>query len=328
MDGSNGTDTVSYAFAAENTDPMAETNGVVVDLFAGTATGFNINDQLSNIENIVGSDYDDILSGGSAVTGVQIDGGAGDDVLSGTLGDDVLWGGSGNDIFRGFLGNDIMHGGDGDDIFTSNLGGNAGNHTQYGDAGNDSFSWAGNNSGHSGSLTIHGGEGEDTVSVSATGTMGNIQYYADHFIANGITSTYDGIEHFTFNTPTLSVIAGAGDDVISLSGANTLDVSGVTGQYTSALNSLTLDSGAGVDTFKFTAAQVGSSVSPHVANFSLVDDSIDLTQVISNTSQYQLVQNGANTNLQVDLLDGHGFQTLVILDQIVPDQIDHSHIIV
>ena len=71
LDGGEGTDTVTYA---------DEEAGVTADLDAGEATdGTGNTDTLISVENLVGSDYDDTLTGD-----------AGANVLAGGLGDDVL----------------------------------------------------------------------------------------------------------------------------------------------------------------------------------------------------------------------------------------------
>ncbi|MEB3828332.1 Calx-beta domain-containing protein [Phormidium sp. CCY1219] len=54
-------------------------------------------DTLSQVENLVGSDYDDVLTGDTNVN--QISGGSGDDILRGAGSDDTLSGGPGNDLF-------------------------------------------------------------------------------------------------------------------------------------------------------------------------------------------------------------------------------------
>lgn len=84
--GGVGVDTVVYSSA---------TQGITVDLAAGTATGPEIgNDTLIEIENVVG--------------------GSGDDVIRGDTGDNQLFGGDGNDLLTGGLGgNDLFDGGNG-----------------------------------------------------------------------------------------------------------------------------------------------------------------------------------------------------------------------
>ena len=96
IDGGPGVDTLSYATA---------NRGVSVDLSALTGTqGDARYDVMSNIENLIGSDYADILVG---------NGGPND--IYGGEGDDMLQGGAGNDILEGGDGADTIDGGDGSD---------------------------------------------------------------------------------------------------------------------------------------------------------------------------------------------------------------------
>ncbi len=98
LDGGPGTDTAVYQF-----DPA----GVTVDLDSGTATdGFGDTDTLISIENVIGSEFDDALSG---------DGGA--NSLTGRDGDDFIDGGGGNDFLTGSTGADVLTGGGGADSF-------------------------------------------------------------------------------------------------------------------------------------------------------------------------------------------------------------------
>ncbi len=64
-----------------------------------------------------------------------MNGGAGNDTLSGKLGDDTLNGDAGNDILRGGHGDDTLNGGAGDDV----LRGGMGNDTLTGGDGDDTF---------------------------------------------------------------------------------------------------------------------------------------------------------------------------------------------
>jgi Ca2+-binding RTX toxin-like protein len=121
LDGGDGIDTVDYF----------DFLGVEVDLSAGTASGELVaafgnvvaeTDTLANIENVDGSDFDDIIIGdgiGNVLEGFDgddtITGGGGDDVLRGGHGDDVLLGGAGNDTLIGGSGSDTLDGGDGVD---------------------------------------------------------------------------------------------------------------------------------------------------------------------------------------------------------------------
>ena len=75
----------------------------------GDATG----DQLTNIENLTATSFDDMLTG--AAGNEVIRAGAGDDVVSGGAGDDTLYGEGGDDILEGGLGADALIGGNGND---------------------------------------------------------------------------------------------------------------------------------------------------------------------------------------------------------------------
>ncbi|MDB6143311.1 MAG: toxin [Pseudomonas sp.] len=108
IDGGAGNNTVSYEHA---------TAGVHVDLSLNTAQntlGAGI-DTLTNIDNVVGSHFNDTIIGGFD-----------------------------NNILSGGLGNDILNGGAGDDILI----GGPGNNTLTGGPGNDTFKWEQGNTGH------------------------------------------------------------------------------------------------------------------------------------------------------------------------------------
>ena len=105
------------------------TQGVEVDLAAGTATGDG-EDTLLNISHVRGSEHDDVLLGSDHPNG-----------LYGEGGDDYLDGRGEFDIVTGDEGDDVMHGGDDYDQVLDGVSGGApsGNDELYGDAGNDSL---------------------------------------------------------------------------------------------------------------------------------------------------------------------------------------------
>ncbi|MDJ0609183.1 MAG: cadherin domain-containing protein [Kiloniellales bacterium] len=89
LDGGAGTDTASYEGSSA---------AVTVDLDAGTGIGGDAEaDILSNIENLVGSDHNDVLTGDSGINTLW--GGEGDDTLTANGGDDTLYGEEGSDLF-------------------------------------------------------------------------------------------------------------------------------------------------------------------------------------------------------------------------------------
>ncbi len=127
IDGGTGTDTVNFQYSNTAISGSLATQspnynyGVNVFLADGTflgasdkdsywgvghsiyqistgATGANLYSTIANVENLNGSDYNDVLYGdGSANT---IYGNSGDDVIAGGGGADSLYGGAGNDTFH------------------------------------------------------------------------------------------------------------------------------------------------------------------------------------------------------------------------------------
>ena len=94
IDGGDGIDTARYANANSR---------AVVDLSMGTGSaGHSFGDVISNVENLFGSNFNDVFTGD-----------AGDNVLNGWNGVDRLTGGEGNDTLIGGAGNDRF-------IFTDN----------------------------------------------------------------------------------------------------------------------------------------------------------------------------------------------------------------
>jgi Ca2+-binding RTX toxin-like protein len=102
INGAGGNDTLSYVFAEA---------GVTVRLTTSAAqnTGGSGYDSLRNLENLVGSNYADSLTGD-----------ANSNILRGGAGNDVLNGGGGNDVLDGGEGADQMNGGAGADRYVFN----------------------------------------------------------------------------------------------------------------------------------------------------------------------------------------------------------------
>jgi Ca2+-binding RTX toxin-like protein/uncharacterized protein YjiK len=94
MDGGSSVDKVDYTAAA----------AVTVDLLAGTATGDG-NDTLVDIETVLGSAFNDSITGNTAAN-----------TLEGNNGSDTLHGGGGSDTLTGGAGIDQLFGDDGHDI--------------------------------------------------------------------------------------------------------------------------------------------------------------------------------------------------------------------
>lgn len=151
MDGGQGIDTVEYSSSNE---------AVVVDLAASAGGakskgGFAEGDALSNIENLVGSNFDDSLAGSDDANNIQ--GGDGADTIDGRAGDDTIDGGAGSDD---------LNGGDGDDVIDPGFGGDD---TVDGGEGSDTLLLLGHSSdykvvfGDNGKVVITAGENKITV---------------------------------------------------------------------------------------------------------------------------------------------------------------------
>lgn len=132
--GGNGNDTALY---------INSKSAVKISLRDGTANGGSAQeDQLSSIENIIGSSFNDKLIGNSFSN--VLHGEDGVDVLSGLEGEDILFGGNGSDRIYGGSDEDTIFGGDGNDALKGGndddiLYGGAGDDVLNGGAGNDTF---------------------------------------------------------------------------------------------------------------------------------------------------------------------------------------------
>ncbi len=114
IDGGAGSDTVSFAGAGARIT-------LTLDNGAGTATGSGqgSGDVISNIENITGSSFNDILTGDANANTIL--GGAGNDTLNGGGGADTISGQGGLDVMNGGTGNDTLIGGPDADRFIYNI---------------------------------------------------------------------------------------------------------------------------------------------------------------------------------------------------------------
>jgi Ca2+-binding RTX toxin-like protein len=137
------------------------------------------NDLISNVENVIGSSYNDTLIGDAQANVLY--GGAGDDTLYGGAGNDNLFGGAGNDYLDGGSGNDVIDGGAGFNILS------------YGSA----TSAVTVNLSLQGSAQDTQGAGVDTIS--------NVE----NLIGSGFNDTLTG------DGQTNVIYGGAGDDVIA-----------------------------------------------------------------------------------------------------------------
>lgn len=203
IEGGAGTDTVSYQSYGNNNP-----HGVIVNLSDSAHEGaaahtardnWGAVDVLTDIENIQGSEYGDVIYGSTA--GNSIYGGDGND---------IIYGGGGTDYINGGAGNDYLDGGTGP---LSHV---------YGDAGNDTIVYRGGN-------YLNGGSGFDTLKftantnlnlgVGASYTMGfEVLDFTSAAVSLTATATQLGILTGTYTEAmvpghTLYVLGGADDSI-------------------------------------------------------------------------------------------------------------------
>lgn len=216
VNGSTGVDTASYAYTA----------AVSVDLLNGTHSGEAADDNLSGLENLTGSAYDDMLR--ALGTASIIDGGAGADFMEGRAGNDIYYvdnsgdlvievAGGGNDevrvrnlasftlptfvekltnstnhVFSGAgnsLANEINGGTAVDSLY-----GSGGNDTLNGGAGDDLLAGDGEQdvlNGGSGADAMYGGAGNDVFYVEEAGDT------VTEFAGEGTDHVYTTLASYT-----------------------------------------------------------------------------------------------------------------------------------
>ncbi len=119
LDGGTGTDTADYSNiflgGTIGTTYIGATAGVNVhlDLSGEQDTGGAGRDTLVSIENLIGTNFNDRLTGNGGSN--LLSGLNGNDILVGNGGADQLFGGNGNEFLNGGLGDDILNGGTGTD---------------------------------------------------------------------------------------------------------------------------------------------------------------------------------------------------------------------
>ncbi len=114
IDGGAGADRINGGDGVDTVDYSKASFLVKVDLASGLGQGgIAQGDILTAVENVVGTQFEDRLSGNSLAN--ILTGGNDDDILEGRGGSDSLLGGAGNDLLEGGANGDIIDGGEGSD---------------------------------------------------------------------------------------------------------------------------------------------------------------------------------------------------------------------
>jgi Ca2+-binding RTX toxin-like protein len=221
--------------------------------FAGLSFGSD-DDEGSSSDDL----ENDVIQGGSGDN--QLSGGGGEDILLGNRGDDQLFGGDGSDILDGGADDDTLAGGNDTDLLIGNSGndllqgqgdsdlliGGAGDDTLEGGAGDDLLIAS------SGEDLLFGGNGDDVLwgvepvegfstaeilDLDALAFEENLQAaYGSDLSVEAIDRIVDGINSADADTAADSLFGGAGEDILlgdngdTLSGGDGDDAFGIVWQ--------------------------------------------------------------------------------------------------
>jgi len=207
--GDYGNDTLDGGSGVNTADYSQDSAGITADLSTGSATdGYSTTDTLINIQNILGSDYADTITGDSN-----------DNVLNGGKGNDTIHGGAGNDDLIGGWGNDTLDGG----------------------TGTNTADYSADGSG----IYVDLSSGTATDGHGNSDTLSNIQNVTGSAYADAITGdSHDNVLLGSGGNDTL--VGGDGNDTLDGgSGENTADYSNDTGAISVDLTAGTATDGFG-----------------------------------------------------------------------------------
>jgi Ca2+-binding RTX toxin-like protein len=252
---SAGTDTLSF---------VDSTGDVAVNLGIVSAQAINANltltlDSATSVENVDGGAGNDTLTGNDLAN--VLVGNGGNDTLSGAGGNDLLYGNSGNDTLAGGDGSDTLTGGDGNDSLAGGI-------------GNDVYSFANATSAETDTVVEQAGEGADllnfvlmteavTVNLTSDSSLATMTNRTIHTGAAGQAANLENVDGGSANDSLTgnaannaldghggndTVNGGAGDDLLNGGdGDDTLDGSDGNDVLSGGNNNDTLLGGIGAD---------------------------------------------------------------------------------
>lgn len=323
IDGGAGNDTNSFEGIGLGVTASLNADGT------GTAEYGMVSESFTGIENLTGTDNNDVLIANGAAANV-IFGGDGDDFIAGGGGTDVLDGGDGNDtnsfqgigpdvvanlgngtasyqtpngtVFEAFTNFENLDGSDSNDI----LFGDGGDNTLTGNGGNDDLAGGGGNdvlsggagddvlTGGGGSDIIDGGEGIDTNSFQGIG-LGVTASIEEGTATYGMVSeTFTNIENLT---------GSDNDDNLSGDASANLIAGG--------LGNDVINGGAGNDVLRGDAIGDGEAITVSVTN-TLGEGGTFLTPVwfgFHDGENFDLYDRGGASSLGLERLAEDGVVT-------------------
>jgi hypothetical protein len=304
LDGGIGNDTASYASA---------TSAVTVNLSLAGAqnTGGAGSDTLLAIENLVGSDYNDVLTGTD--TANTIYGGLGNDIIKPGAGNDKAYGGGGDDTFYVDAAGDTVTElvGEGDDRIIATVtyslpvnvetltlsgvaaingtGNSAPNAINGNDANNILMGMGGADvlRGNGGNDTLDGGTGPDNM----LGGAGNDTYIVDQSGDSVVESVGNGTDQVNSSA---TFTLGANVENLTLTGSNSVNATGNTlsnviigntgaNNITGGGDNDTLTGGGGADTFIYVAPTDSTLADTDVITDYTSADRLNLSAIDADT---------------------------------------------
>ena len=274
IDGGAGNDTVSYLSNSTVGVSIALNGASYSAPGGGGLASFSLGDILVNIENLIGSNNNDILSGDGGIN--ILDGGLGNDTIYGGLGDDTLLGGKGADSLSGDAGADFINGG----------------------VDTDTASYASSTAG----VTIALNGSSNSVAGIGGDAAGDILVNIENLIGSSFNDMLSG----DANANTLTGGGGA-DTLLGGGGADTLVVA--TGDLASTL----LDGGtdSSIDTLRLTGIAAGTtldlnSFDTNVNNIELIDikDGSNSSLALGLSDIQAMVDNGNSSSLTIRMDSG------------------------
>ncbi|UZE85208.1 beta strand repeat-containing protein [Pseudomonas viciae] len=232
--GGAGADTLNGLGRGDGAWYLTSSDAVQIDLLAGTASGGDAQgDVLANIDNLIGSQFNDTLTGNAYSN--KLEGGAGNDLLYGGDGDDFIYGGTATDTSA--LGltpstsveADTLYGGNGNDTMRSS--GNDAGSVLYGEAGSDSLTVS--------SGIAYGGDGNDTLTGTGYGyeLHGGAGFDTFNMNASGDAYGGEGGDAYVVNSKTMVAIEDTGT-----TGADTVTLKNI--QSVNDVQVIRIDTGA------------------------------------------------------------------------------------
>ena len=300
--GSGGIDTADYS---------ASGNGVTVDLTLNSGLGGDAEgDRFSDVENVTGSDYIDVITGHDGDN--QLEGGDGGDTLIGRDGADILLGEAGADNLDGGGGADQLLGGSENDA----LDGGAGDDTLDGGTGDDVLT------GGAGADDLDGGAGIDRIEYQGSSTGVTIDLAAGTGVGGDADGdTISNIEHVTGSLLDDDLSGDANDNVLAGSqgndrldgraGNDTIDGGLGDDQLIGGAGADTLDGGLGNDSADYSASGAGVTVNLETGSGTGGDAQGDVLTGIENVTGSAFDDVLTGDALSNDLTGGTGDDLLI-----------------